>query len=282
MMEMDLTIVKHFIPEREAMRKKRGAGLPWPWTDDSILRDNRFCNVRREDDRTSQWFAKNWREPLADHPDGWFAAAVAAFVNLPETMNEIGLPLPYDRERIRGVLLSRQQRGLPMFGAAYKIRGVDTVDYVLHRLHRSRDIIRPAPGVSLQAFAERLMQFDGIAGFMAGQIIAGAKYAGALRSAPDWMTFAVSGPGSKKGLARVLGRPANFDWGRYEASWRTAFGRFESAMRPWLEEVGLDDLHCQDLQNCLCETDKYWRTLNGEGKPKRRYAPPSMPLAEAA
>jgi alpha-glutamyl/putrescinyl thymine pyrophosphorylase clade 1 len=267
---MNLDIVKLFISEREAIRKKREAGESPPLTDNPILRDHRFCNVRREDDRTSQWVAKNYREPLAHHPDGWFASAVAAFVNLPETMAEIGLPLPYDRERIRGVLLSRQQRGLSMFGAAYKIRGVDTVDYVLSRLHRSRDIIRPAPGLSLQAFAERLIQFDGIAGFMAGQIVASAKYAGALRSAPDWSTFVISGPGSKKGLARVMERPANYSWPN-EVSWRTAFRRFESALRPWLQEVGLGDLHAQDLQNCLCETDKLWRTMTGEGKPKRRY-----------
>jgi hypothetical protein len=278
---MNLEIVKLFVTEREAIRGGREAGLPPPWTDNPILRDHRFCNVRRADDRTSQWVAKNWREPLADHPDGWFASAVAAFVNLPETMDEIGLPLPYDRERIRGVLLSRQQRGLSMFGAAYKIRGIDTVDGVLNRLHKSRDVLRPAPGITLQTFCDRLVQFDGIAGFMAGQIIASAKYAGTLQSAPDWMSFAVSGPGSCRGLARVMGRPATYDW-RNEASWRTAFRRFESAMRPWLTEVGLGDLHCQDLQNCLCETDKYWRALSGEGKPKRRYNPPPPPMSEAA
>jgi len=33
-----------------------------------------------------------------------------------------------------------------------------------------------------------------------------------------------------------------------------------------VERIGVADLHCQDLQNVLCETDKYLR-----GKPKRRY-----------
>jgi hypothetical protein len=192
-------------------------------------------------------------------------------------MAEIGLPLPYDRQRIRGVLLSRQRRGLPMFGAAYKIRGIDYVDWTLYRLHRARDDIRPTPGLTLQAFADRLVDFDGVAGFMAGQIIAGAKYAGVLRAAPDWASFVISGPGSKRGLARVFGLPPDHRWPN-EATWRSKFRRFESAMRPWLEYDGLGDLDCQDLQNCLCETDKLWRTVNGEGKPKRRY----VPLAEAA
>jgi len=279
---MNLEVVKHFITERENIRKKREAGEPPPWTDNPIIRDYRFCNVRREGDRTSRWVAKNWREPLSDYPDGWFASAVAAYVNLPETMAEIGLPLPYDRERIRGVLLSRQQRGLPMFGAAYKIKGIDYVDSTLNRLHRARDVLRPTTGLSLQAFSDRLLQFEGVGTFMSGQIIAGAKYAGVLRSAPDWMTFAVSGPGSRRGLARVMGRPADYSWSN-EASWRTAFHRFEGAMRPWLLEAGLGDLHCQDLQNVLCETDKLWRTITGEGKPKRRFlaaVPPSRLAAK--
>jgi hypothetical protein len=36
--------------------------------------------------------------------------------------------------------------------------------------------------------------------------------------------------------------------------------------------MGLGDLHAQDLQNCLCEVDKYLRAKLGEGKPKRRFA----------
>jgi hypothetical protein len=31
----------------------------------------------------------------------------------------------------------------------------------------------------------------------------------------------------------------------------------------------------QDLQNCLCEMDKFERVRLGEGKPKRRFVPHS-------
>ncbi len=37
-----------------------------------------------------------------------------------------------------------------------------------------------------------------------------------------------------------------------------------------LERIGLHGLHAQDLQNCLCEFDKWMRVRLGEGKPKRR------------
>jgi hypothetical protein len=42
---------------------------------------------------------------------------------------------------------------------------------------------------------------------------------------------------------------------------------------PNLEHIGLGDLHAQDLQNCLCEYDKYARVRSKEGKPRRRFVP---------
>ena len=37
--------------EREAIRLRKEAGRPLPWTDDPILATGRFCNVYREYDR---------------------------------------------------------------------------------------------------------------------------------------------------------------------------------------------------------------------------------------
>jgi hypothetical protein len=42
--------------------------------------------------------------------------------------------------------------------------------------------------------------------FQSGQVLANLKY-GQLKSAADWWTFAASGPGSRRGLNRVLGVP---------------------------------------------------------------------------
>jgi len=70
-----------WISEREAIRVRREAGQPKPWTDDPILQEGRFCNIRRENDRVTCWIAQNWREPHADDPELWFAMAVARLVN---------------------------------------------------------------------------------------------------------------------------------------------------------------------------------------------------------
>jgi alpha-glutamyl/putrescinyl thymine pyrophosphorylase clade 1 len=86
------------------------------------------------------------------------------------------------------------------------------------------------------------------------------------------MTFAVPGPGSKRGLNRVLGRPKDASW-RDEDTWRAAFRQLREQITPELERIGLGDLHASDLQNCLCEFDKHERVRLGEGKLKRRFIP---------
>ena len=49
--------------ERENIRLRREQGLSRPWTSDPFLQHYRFCNIRREDDRTTRWIAEHWRTP---------------------------------------------------------------------------------------------------------------------------------------------------------------------------------------------------------------------------
>jgi hypothetical protein len=53
----------------------------------------------------------------------------------------------------------------------------------------------------------------------------------------------------------------------------TSRARLHEAIAPDLERIGVGRLCAQDLQNCLCELDKYERVRLGEGKPKRRFVP---------
>ena len=70
----------YWIKERESIRKKKEAGNPKPWTDDPILQNYRFCNVRRMDDTVSQWLLKNWYEPYFDHPNMLSAAGLSSMI----------------------------------------------------------------------------------------------------------------------------------------------------------------------------------------------------------
>ena len=70
---------------------------------------------------------------------------------------------------------------------------------------------------------------------MSGQVVADMKYVDPLWSAPDWVTFAVNGPGSRRGLNRVLGRPVDAPW--TEKQWHTDLGKLYEAILPELDPM---------------------------------------------
>lgn len=283
---MDTSALLNFIAERELIRCRRATGLPAPWTDNPILQTWSFTNVRREDDRATRWVATHWREPHRNDPDLWFAMVVAAFVNWPPTLADIGYPVPWKPDHFRAVMKDRAQRREQLYGPAYRIHTdqnhLTTAEYqvakVFNPLWRGREYLRPQPGEPLARYCARLCECHGFGGgFMTGQVIAYLKYVPPLLDAPDWMTFAVSGPGSRAGLNRILGNPGHRDW-VLATPWRSYFDQLREGIAPGLAFIGLGDLHAQDLQNCLCEFDKYERVRLQEGRPRRRFQPSREPL----
>ena len=271
-----------FVHEREEIRFRRTSGqVLMPFTEDPILQTYKFCNIRREDDRTTVWIRENWREPHRDDPDLFFAMVVARFVNKPTTLAEIGYPVPWDRVRFLRVMRDISRRGDKPYGPAYMIRADSTApgkakpvyqaDEMFDPMWRKRKQIRPQPGDTLNAWHMTLGLWHGLASFMGAQIVADMRYVEPLRSASDWMTFAASGPGSRRGLNRLLGRAPRDKW--EEDDWRLKLVETQTELNDRMNEWGWEPLHAQDVQNCLCEWDKYERTRLGEGRPKQKFTP---------
>jgi len=265
-----------FVEARHSVFQARADGKPKPWTDDEILQSYRFCNVYRELDTVTQWISDNWREPHADHPDLWFAMAVARWVNWPETLAEIGFPLPWNPKKFIAALAKRKAMGEKVWTGAYMIgtqgnamdKPLFIAQGVLQPLWDARISLRPRKGMTLETFARPIINTKNQGTFMVGQIVADIKYVEPLRSAPDWATWAVSGPGSRRGLNRVVGRDLDKGWNDkvFHETLLVLRNFLNSAKVPWME-----DFHAQDVQNCLCEFDKYERVRLGEGKPRSRY-----------
>jgi hypothetical protein len=106
---------------------------------------------------------------------------------------------------------------------------------------------------------------EGFASFMAGQVVADLKNTKGhpLSKAEDWWTFSAPGPGSLRGLK----------W-YFDREWKINHATYEDAMANVMYEIQ-DDLPykicMQDLQNCMCEFDKYMRVKTGKGRSKRSY-----------
>lgn len=265
-----------FIKERESIRVKKEAGLPRPWTKDPILGTYRFCNVHREDDAVTRWIAEHWREPGNGYEDLWFAMVVARLFNLPRTLEQVPLEWLVDKwepNHLRELLKIGRETG-PIFNGAYIVstngKSMDKVDYlidcVLTPMWEVRYNWRPKAGMKLQLYHSMLMEFDGLGSFMAAQVVADMKYVEPLKSAPDWHDWAASGPGSRRGLNRVCDRPLDQSWPGN--TWLLSLQGLHLAVEA---KLPLIPMHAQDLQNCLCEFDKYERARLGEGRPKQIY-----------
>lgn len=267
-----------FIREREAIRVRKEDMAPGAWpifTGDPILATYRFCNVRREDDRVTRWIAEHWRTPHADDPDLWFAMVVARFINWPETLQWLGYPTPWVPLYFTNQMEFRAKKGGKLWTGAYMIRAGDVKGEpkyayqereVFTPLWEARQRLRPEPGDTLNSYHMRLMVHHGMGSFMVAQVVADLKYVEPLKSASDWWTFAASGPGSRRGLNRVLGRDKDSPW--TEENWRFENERLRQVVnKTWGGEL----FHGQDVQNICCESDKYERVRLGEGRPRALY-----------
>lgn len=268
-----------FMKERHIIYVLREQGFKKPWTLDPILQNYRFCNVYRELDKETIWFAKNWREPYADEPDLWFASLVFRFINRSDTATELGYPVPWSPSHFKRTLQARKNRGDKVYSGAYMIstHGVREPKHSylaksLTKIYAERDYIRwRGREDTLGAFHSRLMEQFDVGAFVAAQVVADIKYIKSIYYfVRDWDSFAASGPGSRRGMNRVLGIP-HIRQPMKEEKWKEHLTNLKGHIDPMVEKAGMPRIHAQDLQNCLCEFDKYERVRLGEGFPKQRY-----------
>ncbi len=264
----------YFINERESIRLKKEAGKPWPWTDDEILSSYRFCNVRRMDDKVSQWLLKNWYEPHRDHPNMLVAIVMARFFNLPNILGMIGFPKRWDPEKVKYKIRCHKDGGNVVFNAAYMVRGNDgedkvasVIDYTVQPLFVDPPTINTS---SMQETHAAIKDRYGFGSFMAGQVVADLRWA-MTGEWKDKKTWAPVGPGSSRGMCRLFNWPLRLI---KQEKFETHLGELTKLLKSHLPQKVTRRLEAIDYQNCLCEYDKMTRVLLGEGRPKQLYRRP--------
>jgi len=268
-----LQIMLYWIKEREAIRLKKKAGQPRPWTNDTILDTYKFCNVRRMDDRVSIWLIDNWYCPYFNHKNMVLACAMARFINLPSTLEKLGFPMKWEPSRMKKILREISDSGTNYLNCAYLVCGEAGTSKIISIVD---NYLAPLAGVrlsdidvnSMEATWNMIKRFRGLASFSAGQVVADLRWAVKGQWA-DKNTWAPIGPGSKRGMNRLHGRPV--DAPLNQAKFLPMLQDFIGKCRKLIPEDINRRLEAIDYQNCLCEFDKYLRTLSGEGRPKQKY-----------
>jgi hypothetical protein len=257
----------YWINERESIRKRKEAGEPKPWSDDPIFQVTYFCNVRREDDKVTK-FIRQMYTPWSYHKLFVHNIILSRFLNWPDTLDYLDYISDWDPEYVKLVLNERKLIG-KVWGNAYVVttHGIpmDKIDYLCDRVMPS--IAEYVPIVEFSSCgwaAAGLQRIEGISTFMAGQVVADLKNTRGhpLTQAMDWWDFALPGPGSIRGM----------DWLYGERVPRSVWhSRLLDVQRAVDEASHVGDLCAQDMQNCLCEFDKYMRVKHGTGRSKRSY-----------
>lgn len=284
-----------WINERHAIYLRRKEGKPWPWTDDPILREYRFCNVFRELDTVTQWLDQNWRKPYASHPNLWFMMAMARLINWPGTLSQItdttAFPDEFIPEEFLDTFRWRRGKGLKIFGGAYVItNGGSTLPKEQYILQESLVPLWNRRAEFQQSMTDTLMgigpvptienvwtwlrKTNGFGPFIAYEVVTDLRHTRYLQNAPDIMTWANAGPGALRGLNRLAGRPLDAPLRAKDAlagmRWLLATANSPNGLvKP---HVPLP-LEMRDIEHSLCETDKYLRVKNGEGRPRAKYDP---------
>lgn len=282
--------------ERNNIALRRRAGAPKPWTDDEVLQQYFFTHVYREQDKVTRWFKENIRDPLRDRPEVLFATVAFRWFNLPETGNILA-ELPWTEHQgnlllywdVNEVLARlREVRDVlkkQVFTGAYMINsppGEPKLEAIVRRINNvwgaREDVVGyvsrfGGQGCTLELAHERLIEFDGMGGFMAYEVVCDLRYTYLLENAPDKMTWCNPGPGCIRGLYRLLGR--DFPKGNNSTS-PLRPGDWQEQMQGLLKTAtarlrGMPPLEMREIEHSLCEYDKYERLRNGDGKAKRRY-----------
>ena len=276
--------------ERENIRlQKEVSQLPPPWTNDSILQEYKFCQVFREDDRTTRWFREHIRKPMKNSPDVFMATVIFRWFNwIPtgRTLIEHGLLKRWDRKKaieeitkqpkwITGAYIIKTPNGMD------KVTGVaECISHMWQdREYLAKEIVKTK---SLEDTWILLRDYPYMGPFMAYEVVTDLRHTYLLEDAEDVLTWANAGPGAMRGLNRLTGRELGYskrshDWvGEMQELYKIVQTRLPAHI------LQRNDMRYEmrEIEGGLCEFDKYSRIVKGEGRTRSIYKENNLPMVE--
>lgn len=273
-----------FVRERQRIMLLRKSGAAPPWTEDEVLQKYRFCNVFREDDKTTVWFRENIRDHLSSSSRVLPATVAFRWFNLISTgerIKHILLEEGWNAQKVRAALRGKS----PLVTGAYIIKTINGMDKltglctVMDWANVScakilkRWQVEEKP--TLQWMHEQLCNVEYLGRFMAYEVVTDLRHTYLLCEAPDIDTWASAGPGCARGLGWISSdHPDQF---AYQTSsdqsimlnmMRQLLAHSREA-RYW--PTNWPAWEMREVEHTLCEYDKWRRGLRGE-RLKRKFS----------
>ncbi len=263
--------------------QNKEADFERPWTKDPILQRYRFCNVFREDDKTTRWFATHVRDPHRHNPHVLAATVIFRWFNRIETgelLRSHDLMWSWDSLLARMVLANVH----PLVTGAFMVKtpgGMSKLEgliWCIEQFLEEADQVSKSLtqlNFSLESATSLLTQFPFLGPFMAYEIVTDLRHTALLENAPDIMTWANPGPGAVRGAGRVAGRGPDY-YNRQSGNDKDAVQHCMQRLLEMSRESGLWPFHwpqweMREVEHTLCEFDKYERARLGQGRPKQLY-----------
>ena len=299
-----LVLLYHYIKERYTIHLLKDVyGQPKPWTEDRILQQFRFTNIRREHDRETKWVIEHIAQNKAiSYESKLLNVILFRLFNKHETAELIGLPQPFaDRDwnpetyRKKFVHARIADPKVVFFTGAFNTGGVkvhcrsympsDVPDliplrmlYFLKHMQNEGVLTKIKYAITQADVVTALMSYDGLGSFLAYQMYVDFTYINDFPFSEN--EYTIAGPGCKSGLDMLF---VDKDGMTHEEClfW----------LRDNLDEIFRDNVDYQwdphklfidlpesdqcfnvmSLENIFCEFSKYIRAYEGTGRPRKTY-----------
>jgi hypothetical protein len=302
--EDNLRHLYNFITRRYKVHLRKDVlKKPRPWTQDPVLQEFRFTNVRREHDRESLWLINHiTSNPKVSYEDKLMNCILFRLFNKHETSELISQPIKfnakYEPEAYRSLFEARvaedpkfifftgafitggMKRALKWYlkGAEEDNMPMRVMKFMKH-LQEDNIVGKIKACKDQKAVYDLLRSYLGIGDFLAYQMFVDMTYIEEFPFSEN--EFTAAGPGCKMGLGFLF---VDKDGMSHEECifWvRNNIGNeFRARGWKWDPEKLFVDLPQHDrclnvmsLENCFCELSKYIRAITGTGRPRKKYVP---------
>jgi hypothetical protein len=289
----DMDLFWHMIYERQnVFNLKDIERRDPPWTEDEILKNFKFTNVFREQDRGTR-FVTDYIFPRCGGNKRKLLFNIFAYriFNKIETFLTHGIidPDNYVKEDLVEILRERA-KNITVFTNAFVVSGYPFIDGA-DKIERIGEMFVIAIGSHMQAESvvyDNVLNsmesayrwfwgINGVGPFLAYQMAVDLSYSEFATFTEK--EFVIDGPGAKRGLCRLfpdyeikrLGYENLNTW--LALKWQVFCEELltKEENKSLFKYRPVADITVMDIENCLCEFSKYSKVLEQSGRPRNKY-----------